>query len=65
MAASRRRIRSLEPTGLVGLARALIHQRQFQAAAEVVTKLNKTSWPSRFETGPENLPEKIRAWNGI
>ena len=55
------RIRSLEPTGLVGLARALIHQRQFQAAAEVVTKLNKTSWPSRFETGPENLPEKIRA----
>ena len=53
------RIRSLEPTGLLGLAEALIHQRQFAEAAEVLTRLKQTNWPARFENWPMNLRGKI------
>jgi tetratricopeptide (TPR) repeat protein len=53
------RIRSLEPTGLLGLADALIHQRRFVEAAEVLTQLKQKSWPARFQNWPTNLSGKI------
>jgi len=53
------RIRSLEPTGLLGLAEASIHQRQFAEAAEVLAQLKRTNWPSRFENWPVFLRGKI------
>ncbi|MGA2258436.1 MAG: hypothetical protein ABSG53_27545, partial [Thermoguttaceae bacterium] len=53
------RIRSLEPTGLLGLAEALIHQRQLVEAAEVLTQLKQKNWPARFENWPVNLRGKI------
>ena len=42
------RIRALEPTGLLGLARALIHELRGEEAAVVLAKLKQTSWPPRF-----------------
>ena len=55
------RIRSLEPTGLLGLAEALIHERRFAEAADVVIRLKKTNWPARFENWPVNIRGKISA----
>ena len=49
------RIRALEPTGLLGLAAAQIHQRQWDAAAETLKKLDK-GWPPRFS----NVNDEIR-----
>ncbi len=49
------RIRELEPTGLLGLAAAQIHQRQWDAAAETLQKLDK-GWPPRFS----NVEDEIR-----
>ena len=43
------RIRRLEPEGLIGLAGAQIGQKQWDAAAETLEKLEKTGWPSRFD----------------
>ena len=43
------RIRSLEPAGLIGLAKAQIAQKRWDAASETVEKLSKTGWPSRFD----------------
>ncbi len=42
------RIRSLEPTGLLGLARAQVHEKQWDAARESLRKLDTTNWPPRF-----------------
>ena len=44
------RIRSLEPEGLIGLAKAQIGQKQWAAASETVERLSKTGWPSRFDS---------------
>lgn len=41
-------LRKLEPTGLLKLAAAQIHQKQWPAAKETVTRLQKGEWPSRF-----------------
>ncbi len=41
-------LRRLEPTGLLKLGAAQIHQKQWEAARTTVNKLNKTEWPSRF-----------------
>jgi len=49
------RIRSLEPTGLLGLAEALIHQRRVTEAADVLAQIKQKSWHSRFENWPVNL----------
>ena len=38
----------LEPTGLLGLAQALIHEHRGDEAAEALAKLKQTSWPARF-----------------
>ena len=53
------RIRSLEPTGLLGLAEALIHERPLPEAAEVLARLKQKNWPARFENWPVNLRGKI------
>ncbi len=42
------RIRSLEPTGLLKLAEAQIHEKQWDEAAQSVRKLRSRSWPQRF-----------------
>jgi tetratricopeptide (TPR) repeat protein len=42
------RIRALEPTGLLGLAAAQAHLKQWDQAAETIKKLRARSWPTRF-----------------
>jgi tetratricopeptide (TPR) repeat protein len=42
------RIRALEPTGLLGLAAAQLHDRQYDKAAETIGKLKARSWPPHF-----------------
>ncbi len=41
-------LRKLEPTGLLKLAAAQIHQKQWPAAKETINRLQKGEWPSRF-----------------
>ncbi|MBN2473222.1 MAG: hypothetical protein JXB62_01340 [Pirellulales bacterium] len=41
-------IRALEPTGLLKLAEAQIHQKQWDAAMETLRQLDSRGWPERF-----------------
>lgn len=41
-------LRKLEPTGLLRLTNALLHEKEWNAARESIQKLNKTDWPNRF-----------------
>jgi tetratricopeptide (TPR) repeat protein len=54
------RIRALEPTGLLRLAAAQIHQKQWREAAETVGRLRVRSWPTRFG----NVVEQVRQLEG-
>ena len=49
-------LRSLEPDGLVNLAKAQIHEKRFAEARETIKKLDRTEWPARFS----NVPHQIR-----
>jgi tetratricopeptide (TPR) repeat protein len=42
------RIRALEPTGLLKLAAAQVHERQWEQAAQTVKRLRSRGWPARF-----------------
>ncbi|HEY2882686.1 MAG TPA: tetratricopeptide repeat protein, partial [Pirellulales bacterium] len=42
------KLRSLEPNGLLRLAEAQLHQKQWDAARKTIEKLERTEWPSRF-----------------
>ncbi|MBC7965352.1 MAG: tetratricopeptide repeat protein, partial [Fuerstia sp.] len=42
------RYRKLEPTGLLKLAEAQIHEKQFSEAKQSLQTLKRTAWPSRF-----------------
>ena len=42
------RLRSLEPTGLLKLAAAQIHEKQWDQARESLRKLDVRTWPQRF-----------------
>jgi len=42
------RIRALEPTGLLKLAGAQIHQKQWDRAEETLRRLDTRTWPARF-----------------
>jgi hypothetical protein len=42
------RIRALEPTGLLKLAEAQIHERRWEAAVRTLRTLDTRSWPARF-----------------
>jgi predicted Zn-dependent protease len=51
-------LRRLEPTGLLGLAAAQIHEKQLDDARATVKKLQQTEWPTRFEqTLREQMPK--------
>jgi len=61
------RIRSLEPTGLIKLAEAQIHEKHWAGVHETLTKLRSRRWPARFgdvrrtASGLERkIPEKHR-----
>jgi hypothetical protein len=41
-------LRRLEPTGLLKLTEAQLHEQQWDAARKSIEKLQKTDWPSRF-----------------
>lgn len=49
-------LRRLEPTGLLKLAAAQVHLKQWEPARATIAKLNETEWPSRFN----NLQNDIR-----
>ncbi len=42
------RIRELEPTGLLKLATALIHEKRWPEAAETLRQISSRGWPNRF-----------------
>jgi hypothetical protein len=57
------RIRVLEPTGLLKLAAAQIHEQQWDQARETLRKLNSRTWPARFgnvENEIGKLDEQVR-----
>lgn len=47
-------LRSLEPDGLISLAKAQIQARRAEAAEQTLRKLRTTDWPSRFESDVRN-----------
>jgi tetratricopeptide (TPR) repeat protein len=48
-------LRSLEPTGLLGLAAAQVHEKQWAAAADTLRKLRAKPWPERFREALNQL----------
>lgn len=54
------RIRALEPTGLIGLATAQLHERQYDKAAETLGKLKARPWPPHFGDAPHRIAELER-----
>jgi hypothetical protein len=49
-------LRRLEPTGLLKLAEAQVHEKQWSAAQKSIETLQRTEWPQRFS----DLPNQIR-----
>ncbi len=49
------RYRKLEPTGLLKLAEAQLHEKQFDAAKVTLKTLQSTSWPARFSDVEEQI----------
>jgi len=61
------RLRALEPTGLLKLAEAQIHQRLWDDAATTLQRLQSRAWPSRFgdiEQQTRQLREKVDEGRG-
>ncbi len=54
------RLRALEPAGLLRLAAAQVHQKQWDAAAETVRQLRAKTWPSRFGNTENQIQELER-----
>ena len=54
------RIRELEPTGLIRLAAAQIHEGQWDAARATLRKIDTTSWPPRFNDALRQVREMQR-----
>jgi predicted negative regulator of RcsB-dependent stress response len=44
------RLRALEPTGLLKLANAQVHERLWDDAEATLRQLQARSWPSRFQS---------------
>jgi tetratricopeptide (TPR) repeat protein len=60
------RLRALEPTGLLRLAAAQVHEKQWTAAEETVGQLRAKTWPPRFgntEFQIQELQRQIRQGN--
>jgi tetratricopeptide (TPR) repeat protein len=49
-------LRKLEPTGLLGLAKAQLHQKQIPAAKETLNQLRRKEWPAHFG----EIDQKVR-----
>ena len=49
------RLGELEPTGLLGLTTALLHQNHHEAAAAALAKLKGRTWPPRFADAEEKF----------
>jgi hypothetical protein len=61
------RIRELEPTGLLKLAEAQIHEGQWDRVAQTVRKLKARTWPARFNTvgaDVRKLEEQVKLRKG-
>ncbi len=54
------RLSALEPTGLLGLAKAEIHEKRWEAAAETVRQLRAKTWPQRFNNTDFQIQELQR-----
>jgi tetratricopeptide (TPR) repeat protein len=54
-------LRRLEPTGLLGLAAAQVHQRQWTDAQATLEKLEQTEWPIRFQSELQKVRDLRRA----
>ncbi len=54
------KIRSLEPTGLLGMAAAQLHERQYEKAAETLGRLKARPWPPRFGDAPGRIADLER-----
>lgn len=54
------RIRSLEPTGLLNMAKAQIQLEQWKVANETVERLQARNWPPRFANEMEQVRELER-----
>jgi tetratricopeptide (TPR) repeat protein len=53
-------MRSLEPNGLINLARAQIQAHQPAAAVKTIAQLQNTTWPSRFESKVRDSLRELR-----
>jgi Flp pilus assembly protein TadD len=58
------RLRALEPGGLLGLAAAQIHQKQWDKAADSLAQLRTRSWPRRFNDVQEKTRQLERQLEG-
>ncbi|OWK43137.1 VIT domain-containing protein [Fimbriiglobus ruber] len=54
------RIRALEPDGLLGLAAAQLHEKQYVKAAETMEKLKARTWPPHAANAPGRIAELDR-----
>ena len=55
-------IRRLEPTGLLKLTEAQLHEKHWDAARKSIDKLQKSEWPARFNdvtNQARNLQERL------
>ena len=52
-------LRSLEPNGLINLAKAQLQAGQHQAADKTIARLRSTDWPSRFDGEVGNALEEL------
>jgi predicted Zn-dependent protease len=53
-------LRSLEPTGLLKLSAALIHEQQFDRAKATLNRVLGTEWPERFSNAHNEARELLR-----
>ncbi len=55
--------RALEPTGLLGLMTAQLHEKQYEKAAESLGKLKAKPWPNNFPNAAGQIAELERQLN--
>jgi len=53
------RYRKLEPTGLLKLAEAQIHEKKFTEAKQTLQALRRTAWPSRFGDVESQIRQQV------
>jgi hypothetical protein len=49
------KIRELEPTGLIKLAQAQMHVKDWNGAKATIAKLRAKTWPERFVEAPKQI----------